>query len=389
MALPVTLSGSAWSKQSGGGPHLVGGNVYAFFVVSGDLPTINAFKATDPETSFSVVDTHDSGATNIRDLSTVVSGTTIFVIFETATFIAIVEFDTITDTFSNNVNIESFSGGQGPSTIDLVICDVRIRSDGDLIVLYGGDTDNVKGTAYDRVDYARREGSTWTAGIAVDNAGEINWHSGGMASGSSDRMHFFFHNHTNLDAYQRTLNSSNSLETFPSSFDTNLPSGSSLVRIVPGVSYDSAGTQKVRVPYAGLDGANIRVRIAKLDSADAPTVTSEVASDQQQRDNPGPTSRLAADGTDLHLLYSDVSTQDIWQDTNSNDGGWGTDVEVRDAVACFKIMTNIYTRVGSVKLAFLYGSGTVIEYDEITLSAPASLTFPSRLRNHMAALLAR
>ena len=74
---------------------------------------------------------------------------------------------------------------------------VKVRSDGDVIVLYTGHD----GTNF-RVRYARREATVWTTDIQVDNGGSENWVAGVIVHDPvSDRMHFFFTNDTQDDVY--------------------------------------------------------------------------------------------------------------------------------------------------------------------------------------------
>ncbi len=86
----------------------------------------------------------------------------------------------------------------------------------------------------------------------------------------------------------------------------------------------------------------------------------------------------AIDGSDVHLLYADDATQDIFHDDNVQAGG-STDVEVKDAVTCNRISANTYDRSGK-KLAYVYLDGITSKYAEVDISAPPA---PARSRFHV------
>ena len=54
-------------------------------------------------------------------------------------------------------------------------CRIDVRSDGDVLVAYQGAFEAVKGTDRNRVKYARREGGTWTANLALDDGGDVDY----------------------------------------------------------------------------------------------------------------------------------------------------------------------------------------------------------------------
>jgi hypothetical protein len=246
-----------------------------------------------------------------------------------------------------------------------ISCSIALRSDGDIIVLYNGNTEKEKGTNYDRVYYARKEGESWTVDIIVDRSPENgdmddrSWYGSVVVKGSSDRMHFFFKDGLDNDGYQRTLTSGNSLEATITAGDSDV--ATALHVFGPGISYDDSGTQRVRCPY---DDGTGNISYAEFDSADTPgtfTPNVDVSDADVENINDSPVACCAVDGTDEYLVYADDSTQDLWYDKND-----GTDVEHRDGVTINRISCNVYDRSGT-KLAMVYDDGGTIKYDEVDI----------------------
>ncbi len=270
--------------------------------------------------------------------------------------VALHVFDPGTDTWTTENELVSSNGNPANGT-----CFIRVRSDGDVIVLY----DNSDGTT--GVDYSRREGVSWTRDVQVDNGGSNGWAPAGIVLGLSDRMHFAISEKTVNDLFQRTLTSANVLEAFPSAIDTSIATGSAIDAI--GVAYVSGGATKVRIPYKDSDN---KVSIVEFDSADVPSPSTTTAvSDNTAGGGGGFSACLAADGTTVHLLYADSSTLDLFRDKNEDDGGWGTDVEELDGVTILGVCANAYDRSGQ-KLAFLYVDSATLKYGEVDIAgAPA------------------
>ena len=271
------------------------------------------------------------------------------------------------DTGDDDIVIES------PGTTQTAdACTIAVRSDGDIVVAYQGDSDMVMGTEFERIDWnvSTDGGVNWAGPVSIDNGGSVNWTGCVIVPGSSDRMHVFFKDDTNNDAYQRRINSDDSLETFPSAFETDA-SGLDYI-FGPGVSYDDGGTQRVRCPYAR-PAATIKVSIAKLDSADTPTVTKDLAVSDNlvENTNEQHTLSLSVDVKNLQLLYANSGDFDLYRDTNDDDAGWGTDTEELDGVTVNHISPRVYDRSGQ-KLAFIYDDGGTVKYNEVDLGGATS-----------------
>ena len=376
MALPTTITGLSTSPNKYSQPFISsGGNVY---VVGRDTSTtslIRAFKATDPTSSFSNVGT-DFNLTSSHSLETLVA-------IQSGDNIHVATTDSSAGSLTILYHVFSMSSDSWTTTNESILgstsvvnssalsmLGISIRSDGDVIVTHNGSTDKIMGTDYDRAKYSRRESGSWTSDVDLgDVSASVNYYASGVVIGGSDRMHFFFVDDTNNDMYQRTLNSSNSLETLPSAFDTTV-STTELALMQLGVSYDSGGTIKVRYPIS--DATASVANSAKLDSnTDTPTVTQDTGITGATAVNTGAYFRLTftADGTTLWHSFQ-AADHDLYTQSNADDAGWDAPVEFYDdAGALSGHRANIYTRGSTKVLAFVMTAGSSIKYHEKTLSA--------------------
>lgn len=378
MALPVTITGllvATTNVESFSKPFISSaGNVYVF----GKGTTTNlirAFKATDPTSSFSNVgsDVTVTSTNAIIGLDAVQQGDLIHVVTTDGAAAATIDlryhvFDMSSDswTTSNETIVNDYSV---VTLATAAHAKVNIRSDGDVIVLYNGPLVNISAADRETVYYARRESGSWTVNVEVSNAGANAWFAGGVVIGANDRMHFFFINDTTSDAYQRTLTSANALETFPASYDTSINT-TQISAMACGTSYDSSGTIKVRYPQE--DNTGVILLSAKLDSADAPTVSTDAditgATDIESGSHRG---SFAANGTTLWNAFVGSADSDIYTQSNVNDGGWSTPASFVTAVSN-GIRTNIFVRNGNYVLAMVYNDNSNTSYNEKDLGAAGS-----------------
>lgn len=257
------------------------------------------------------------------------------------------------------------AGDDGPNA---VACSVSREETGtDIVVAYQGEADKAMGTEYARIDSNRWSGSAWDGPIQIDNGstgGNKHWTGPVIVQGSSDRMHIFFKDYTNLDAYQRTLRSDDSLETFPSSFDATTDGSAYLFGV--GLSGST-----VYCPYGDTGNSGSVVSFTSADTP-SPSTTTGVADNAVQAVNSSILHGLAVDGTDLHYLYADQTTSDLYRDENTG-SGWGTDTEVLDAVTINHVSPNVYDRSGT-KLAYIYDDGGTVKYNEVDLGGSTTIT---------------
>ena len=386
MAFPTSITGTVFlfgSSQGRNRPWIAGGNVYYIARDGTNADDLVVQKATDPTDSFTEVAslTVTGAGTGINGLATILDGTDIHVItfgdLSGTLTMKYHVFDTTGDTFSisNEDTTFSLSGANAPATTIQTV-DIDIRSDGDIVIFYMGEKENIMGTRYHRVYYARREGTTWTIDVAVDDGGEQHSFLGGMVVGEADKMHFVWSDDpsagaTDADVEHKSLTSGNSLSAADTLNDNTADetAGANRISIAP-VYYDSSGVERITTSW--MRDSNQFAVTSEVDDDGTPGAE-ENASDVAVF-NDGTTIRtacmvLAADFDDMsvHLLYGDDSTRDLQYDTNDDGGGWGTDTEEVDALTMAALTSNIYQRGSDIVLAMVYNGGSGTQYREKVL----------------------
>jgi len=370
MALPTTiaLNVAEPNQISFLGPFKDGnGNFYAV----GDDQTggggLGMYKATDPTVSWTRQD-----AANEPGLGFTISawatqiGTSIVVEARTDTTVLWAEFRTSdhasADTWLSSTPETVASGTtlDSDNFADEPAGSIAVRAGPDSIVLYQGATDKVMGVDRARVDYARREGGSWTPDIAVDAGGEVDYGSGVAVLGEADKVHFFFTRETATRTLNhRSLNSSNTLGTV----HTTSTNPADAYEWGTATYYDDAGVERITAVYGlGTDVYSVEVDDESLGTPekmnDAATSSTLIAQ------------HLALESPKkVHALFT-ASDVDLQHDVNDDSGGWGTDVEESTAAHDLLLGANVYDRSGD-KLAYLYytSASDDLFYDEIVLGA--------------------
>ena len=371
MALPVTISGTSTGQSNyyWGPFKSSGGAFYGVFVVSA---TVAVFKATDPTDSFSEQDSgnHPTSITAASIWATQVSD--VIHIATQASGGHSVEYHSFN--MATDLWVTTNEGIDSNPDLGFDAVSIAVRDDGDVIVLYQGQSDRVKGTDYARIDYAREEGAGWTSGVAVSPTGDEVHYTGAsvIKDPSSDRMHFFYKDDTNSTVYHRSLTPGNSLQSTPDAIDSTTDTLNFLLQ--KGTSYTSV-QPKIRQAYRD---SNDRISVAKFDSADTPSISTDVNVSDNTIDAANETSAhlLAVNGTTLYLVYVRASDDDLYIDSNDNDAGWGTDTLIEGSITADRISANIYTRGGDTVLAYFRSSaGGAAVYNEYVLVA-GGVVFP-------------
>ncbi len=374
MALPFSFTGVLFSVQNHFHGPFKETDQYAIWLDSTDISIIEAWSSpdNDPETWTEQDSADKPNATNdILSLSGHLNSNSIYIAHQEATTgrVGFSRFDTSSHATPDNwgiVNETVESPAQVPSDANMGVSIVR-RGTGDPdIILYSGDTDDERGTEFERVDYARRNGGTWTVGIQVSAGGGADHVPGRAVLGSSDKVHLFWYDTGAETIGHRSLNSSNTLSSIET-VDT-LTNNADFHIVGPGVGFDD-GTERIRVPYG--EDRN-KVSLGKVDADGTPTTVADI-SDELTGDGVGltPKHTLALDGTTVHLLYAGGGAlgadDDLYHDqavTTQDAGDWGTDVELLDAVDVNTVTNEVYTRNGTKVLAYLYDDGGAEKYNE-------------------------
>ena len=256
-------------------------------------------------------------------------------------------------------------------------CFIAVRSDGDVIVLYNGDTDKIMGVDYERVDYARREGGTWTSGINVHGDGlEQSFLASGIGRDSSDYIHFAFGASAG-SCLSKSLSAANALSglvTVSSDSDADPTMASPTV-----VFNDRAGADVMTFAY----------RVAATGEWESRAVrdrtNSELTASMSGTDaDADPHICLAVDGDDVYAVYRDDG-DDINYQKKADQGAWGEITTVSTATAPTEISANVIDHGGGKVLAVVYAD-TNTYYDELYIgpvSLPTPLPYQNRRHNHL------
>jgi len=372
MALPVTIA-SLIPPYAGPYKSSVG-NYYVF----GYTSTLAAYKATDPTSSFSSVDTEGT-IPDLRALRGVQVGDTINLIMAYGNSglngsIRFITFDMSTDTFGTMQDIATALNFASSTAVLQHFCDLVVRSDGSMIALFNTENVATMGSDYSRVAVCIRNSSgVWGATLTdITAGGTIDWRAAAAELGSSDRTHLMYRSLTDNIVYHRTLTGANSLQA-------NSNSGAVLLTTLPerGVSYDLGGTIKIVLAGSVTGGLGA----LSFDSADSVTWSSIGATFGS-----GVSSTMLEtlnNGSDLWALYQQTSSDDNVMAVKSTDHGatWGTAVLAHDLAANATAVSDadvVYTRGGNTVIPFVTFVSPNSLYNEYALPAEARRQPPTR-----------
>lgn len=282
---------------------------------------IGVYKSTDIGRTWTQVATVTGippGPTVLHTVATIVDSGDIHVITSAAGGeVQYHIFDPGTDTFTLSKEIVA------PTTVGTTnrVVGIVVRSDGSVVCLY-------RTTSLPFViKYAIRNGS-WTNDLAISaDDGVDSLHTAAIVLGASDRVHFFWHNHTDGTIYHRTLNSADVLQT------------EQLVTS-PGVSVvdiDNYGAGR----YAKSGGVRIgyfyetsirKLGVIHADSADVPTWTQDSdITDEQIPDDAGQKDLLAGltgdDTNEQFILAFQRSDLSVFFSLRPDGGSWSADTD--------------------------------------------------------------
>jgi hypothetical protein len=362
-------NGTTWSAGNGDYQIVVNKTVtlsdaYYFFGRDGTTATtLQAFKSTAPDTSWSTIANRTGFTTAILNIAGYQVGNVIHLVVQDgtgpATLVATkyLSFDAATDTFlatTETVSAASILTGSAASGWG---CSLVVRSNGEVVAFYNGVQTKVS-TQWSRVYYRRRTGvntyGTETlvdAGLGVNNTVPI------AVLGASDRVHFLFYNATNT--LQRHLTSANVLGTVASTGATTA--------VQDACRYDSSGTIK----HVGYTAA----QSIRWDSADNPTVTAASITF-------GTPVRATDDGTDAWALYQNSADSDLYVKKSTDNGatfGSGIDVFTATvAAADANVSKNqaIYLRGTAYVIPYVVNDNGTLKYNEYTVRTTGPVDHP-------------
>lgn len=397
MALPTTIV----SDVGLGGHHppfkSSGGDFYS--VVRTDADELDVYKATDPTDSWTIQDSGDGPvhAGTILGFATVQDSDVIHMVVWSSDRHEYYTFNMATDQWAIDEAITDTDIQSTPP--DQPWASIAVRSDGDVVVVYAGETDANMGDEKERVDVNIRTAGTWGGPVAVDAGGDIHYGNPNCVLGTNDGTHILYQFQTATTADPptayiftrgRTLNSADSLSTRDTS---DAFSSTALLGMQNAVSYDDSGTQRMVWAYIHSFASETRrsYQQGSEDGSDdliidANRIDDTAGADPFINGEVGITSIAELSG-DIHQLFAGGGSAGVDQDlyyTKSTDNGdtWDTPTEEIDAITVDFISANIYTRGGATVLAYVYDDAGVQKYNEKELiAAPAGRIMSSLVRS--------
>ena len=390
MALPVTIASIVGFpghhppfKSSAG----------AFYVVGlSATDQIDIYKATDPTDSFSIQDAANNPTTftTLHCLSARQKGDVIHIAAMRLSLTTLranyFTFNMATDLWVLNNNVIELFGTTNLPTNPWISIDVR--SDGDVVVVYAGVTDQVMGGKKERVDGNIRTGGTWGGAVALDAAGDIHYGNPNVVyNPTTDRMHLLWQTTANTtdpptawtDQNARSLDASNNLSSLVTSTQNSGDAllGNSNIVHEPG----SALTEGHCISLEGGQTRLIDRRIDSFLSDDATGISTIQATTQDPYVNGevGVCTIAIDSANDLHALFAGGGVAGVDQDlyyVARTSGTWTGLVEEIDALTINFISANIYVRGGDTVLAYIYDDGGVQKYNEKVLVVGAVAFLP-------------
>jgi hypothetical protein len=384
MALPTTLSSSVGVPGRTPPYKSSAGNFYAV-IKSGVV--IVAKKATDPTDSWSTVGAPNPGSA-VDLLSTVQDGDMIHAAYTTddGSTYEYAAFNMATDSWTvKDEEIEDVT-----NVADQPWISIAVRSDGDVVVCYAGDTDANMGDTKERVDVNIRTSGTWGGPVALDAGGDVHYGNPNVVKASdSDRMHVIFWRTTNTADPPTTWTSVQGRTVDPgddslSTVDTFTTAGTGMLLPCSNcVSYDDAGTERIIASNAAGTTRATAIRANEDGSSDIDiTAQSDInTTDPYENNEVGIMSLVELSG-DLHVLMSERTSFDLFYHQSTDDGAtWSASEEI-DAITVNYISANIYVRGTDTVMAYVYDDGGVQKYNEkVLIEGGADLIQPPLVRS--------
>ncbi len=383
MALPTTIVSKAFIPGHKPPFKSAAGAFYVIALASADSGP-GVYKATDPADAWVEQDTANNPSVSITTsvFSVVQEGDLLHMAYGVTT-LTYSQFDMSSDTWQNvpTGKTQTIDSLTNAPTFPWV--SIAVRSDGDVVVVYAGDTDQVMGGKKERVDVNVRTSGTWGGAVVLsanDTADEHYGNPNCVKASDSDDIHIVWGKTTALAdpptawsaSETRTIDSGDTLSTIDlDAIDT----AGVLLGIQNGVSFDDSGTQVARfaavtptfgpcflLSHTGTGGKEIEFEATSNIAYAGATFSPKVNGEAGIATIAGPD----ADG-DLHILWSNTDdTDDIYYVTSTDTGDtWSAEAqEGADAVTCNFISANIYVRGIDTVLAYIYDDGGVTKYNE-------------------------
>lgn len=231
-------------------------------------------------------------------------------------------FNMATDTWGTADVISGASSAGGEDGMTGVL-----RSDGDELIAYNGDSEKVMGTEYERVYWQRDEGAGYGTETLLPNqsGAATSYKNPSSVMGASDLWHVFWLAASAV--YHVSISSSNSV----SARDT-LPGGvASSPTLFTPVYYDDGGVERITV--ARMADTPDRPESIEIDNDGTPGTEEEVFQFTPTKSSGNrPIAFAMAADADTKTVWAVAfsSTQKLQIDKNVDSAGWGTDTQILD-----------------------------------------------------------
>lgn len=402
MALPTTISDVVLKNNAVQyvGPFIsAAGNVYAIFQDADPNDNIlEMHKATDPTTSFSEVDAANHpdivGLSFQTAISSFQEGDLIHIVVQsfdvgTASNVYYIRFDMSDDTW---VDIDGAGDREVEITTDttggsIFSTGIVVLSTGKIRVVFRKAREKVMGTEFRRVGESNSTdgGKTWSAPAFVSFSGVEENHVSGkivLPPSNSDQaiaaFSEFFPFGGDSPFFIRGISSG---DTFRTIRDTGFLSIQEESPIAHSIAFLRSSTSKVRLfgKETAANGENpVSIEFDAFIDDTNPTFTiTEMTTDFKLKafaTNNVPVICPAMDGSIVHVILASATDNDFYHMNDQDSDTWTTPVLARAGTNSLQVSTNLYTRSGTKRLAFITQEILVFKYDEVDIVAPVAPT---------------
>lgn len=365
MALPVTITGIATAVATCGPFKSSGGNYYFIGRDGTTNSTLQAYKATDPTSSFSSAASKTGWGTNVLNIAVCRDGDILHVVTgnnpsSARSDYTYCQFDMSTDTWGTQEVIASNVDARTSAGTDQTGISAALRSaDGQVIVYFNGARVANMGSSYSQIYHSRRTATnTWSAPVQVSAGGQVDFQTPEIVYTNStvNRVHGFFTNLTALTSVQRTLNGSNGLETANTGITTPA--------VKQSVAYDDSGTMRI-VAVGTSSGAAVSFY---FNSAATPTINSATIQGTNVLANGV---RVFLDELTVWALYGKTSDGDLYVRSSTDDGAtWSAETNVFTGTVtasgdiALSIDGQIYQRGSDYVIPYIVNDNGTLKYNE-------------------------
>jgi hypothetical protein len=218
--------------------------------------------------------------------------------------------------------------------------------------------------------------NNWGSRVAVDSTGGTTDFSGvsavvGPKTGGAGEplIHIFYSDHSNLDIFHRSLDTSDVLGTIHTiTTDMSDPGSGFPMGLTNAIAWESGGSECAMIAFSDATNSYLNTVIVQDDGTpDSPQVASNSV---VVLDNPAsvnarqPVASLGLDGTTAWIFYADDATADLWRASNANGAGWTGHAEELDGVTVHAVRGQAFTHSAGNGGATVFGFIWETQYNQ-------------------------